>query len=377
MDDGCPSKLVIKAYPGTTRILGSYKEVHSHPLGSDNARFTRIPHHVREFIAQQLRNKVDPDEILRVVHQGAFDDPLALKDRKVVRTDFITLADIRYIAIGIEAETIRLAKDDEESTLEWVKQLREQDMLLGFKAVTDPVPEGSNLASDTFFLAIQHPWQREVHEEIAETVLCIDGTHNTTQYYNCNLYTVLGRDKWGHGTLVSFRSRPSPLTLIALSLPTGIPLAWLIASNGQEETLAHYLRLYQARNPKAPRWFMSDRDQAQLNAIRLIYLAVQLLLCWWHVLHAWQQHFSTSDFPELWEQLKKWIRITDEKEFQDAWTKIQQLSPASFREYLERHWITCTSGRVLDAYSLATNSLFQVPRSGRPYTARIGMFSSL
>lgn len=124
---------------------------------------------------------------------------MGLKDRQVKRTDFVTLADIRRIQVAIESETIRLASDDAASTLKWVKELREKDMLLGFKAVSDDIPEGSNMAPNTFFLAIQAPWQREMHEKIAETVLCIDGTHNTTQYYNCNLYTILGRDKWGHG----------------------------------------------------------------------------------------------------------------------------------------------------------------------------------
>lgn len=84
------------------------------------------------------------------------------------------------------------------------------------------------------------------------------------------------------------------------------------------------------------------KDHAQLNAIRLIYLAVHILLCWWHVLHAWQQHLSIKDFPELWELLKKWIRIGDEKEFQAAWKKIKDISSVSFRDYLKKNWIPCT-----------------------------------
>lgn len=94
----------------------------------------------------------------------------------------------------------RFARDDGDSVRRWVEKLRASNSLLAFKGCNDPVPEGSDIPTDTFFLAIQTPWQREIHDEIAESVLCIDGTHNTTQYYNCNLYTVLGRDKWGHGS---------------------------------------------------------------------------------------------------------------------------------------------------------------------------------
>lgn len=139
---------------------------------------------------------------LKVVHEGAFHAPDGTKpdpNLKIKRNLFITKADIRAIQVGIEAEEVRLAKDDASSTLAWVERLRAEGSLLGFKAVADLAPEGSGMPADTFFLAIQTPWQQSIHDEVAEYVLCIDGTHNTTQYYNCNLYTILGRNKWGHG----------------------------------------------------------------------------------------------------------------------------------------------------------------------------------
>lgn len=121
----------------------------------------------------------------------------------------------------------------------------------------------------------------------------------------------------------------------------GVPLAWLIASNGTTETLAHYLRLYRAQNPKLPKWFMSDKDHAQMNAVQRVYTVVLLLLCWWHVLHAWQQHFHTRDFPVLWDLLKKWIRIRDEAEFEAARDEIREEAPPSFNDYLDTYWMNC------------------------------------
>lgn len=124
----------------------------------------------------------------------------ATKNMRVERTHFIKMADIRAIQVGIEAEISRFVRDDGESVKKWVERLRASDSLLGFKSCADPAPQDSDLASDVFFLAIQAPYQREVQKHgIVDMVLCIDGTHNTTQYYNCNLYTILGRDKWGHG----------------------------------------------------------------------------------------------------------------------------------------------------------------------------------
>ncbi|KAJ7748748.1 hypothetical protein DFH07DRAFT_696269, partial [Mycena maculata] len=39
----CPCRLVAKTYPNTHMILGRYDSSHSHPVGSDNLKYTRIP----------------------------------------------------------------------------------------------------------------------------------------------------------------------------------------------------------------------------------------------------------------------------------------------------------------------------------------------
>lgn len=82
----------------------------------------------------------------------------------------------------------------------------------------------------------------------------------------------------------------------------------MISSNAQQETLTFLLRSVRAASPGiAPKRIMSDKDRAQMNAIQLVYPDSQLLLCWWHVLHAWQKHFVTSQHPKLWALLKAWV----------------------------------------------------------------------
>ena len=49
---------------------------------------------------------------------------------------------------------------------------------------------------------IQTEWQHGRAEEIGNGMLHINSTHNVTTYLNLNLYTTLGRDKWGHGELL-------------------------------------------------------------------------------------------------------------------------------------------------------------------------------
>lgn len=84
---------------------------------------------------------------------------------------------------------------------------------------------------------------------------------------------------------------------------------------------------------------MSDKDHAQLNAIKKIYPESAVLLCWWHVLHSWQQHFVITAFPTLWTLLKKWIRITDREEFWKHWSNIKLEAPSSVIEYLKTYWL--------------------------------------
>jgi hypothetical protein len=186
-----------------------------------------------------------------------------------------------------------------------------------------------------------------MYRKFGGSLVCIDGTHNVTMYENTQLTTLVVRDNYAHG-----KPRLVPhCSSYILTEKTGIPIAWMLASNGRQETIQYFLRLNHERSPDVlPRYFMSDFDKAQINACRTASTecAAQLrasyvsfiLLCWWHVLHAWQQNIRTSQHPELWELLKKWLRMVDEAEFEATWLKIQEIAPPKFIEYLEDYWMS-------------------------------------
>lgn len=118
----------------------------------------------------------------------------------------------------------------------------------------------------------------------------------------------------------------------------------MVSSNAMEVTIDVFLLALWKQNPKVIlNKFMSDRDHGQMNVVQHQYSESILYLCWWHVLHAWQQHFVTTQFPKLWELLKKWIRVTDDDEFEAYWMKIRALAPLlappSFLDYINTHWI--------------------------------------
>jgi hypothetical protein len=113
---------------------------------------------------------------------------------------------------------------------------------------------------------------------------------------------------------------------------------------------------------------MMDFDWAQINACKLTSVdwkqmdtqqTTFILLCWWHVLHAWQQHFHISLHPELWDLLKKWIRM-DDKEFEAAWAKIQQTVPLNFVSYLLGTWMKDEVKQMWSAVYCGSRNIFEM-----------------
>src|ERR1700761_7349227 len=110
----------------------------------------------------------------------------------------------------------------------------------------------------------------------------------------------------------------------------------MFSSNITLETIKYFLTFYSQCNPDfPPEYIMSDCDQAQLSAARMVFRLAHLLLCWWHVLCAWEKHLGKTEADsEVSRLLKTWIRITDQAEFDATWAKIQALGSRKFVEYM-------------------------------------------
>src|SRR5260370_8367001 len=99
----------------------------------------------------------------------------------------------------------------------------------------------------------------------------------------------------------------------------------MLSSNGTQATIEFFLNLINAQSPAVlTSIFMTDRDHAQVNAIRTVFPECQrVFYCWWHVLRAIRTHFNTREFLKLWTLIQDWVRITDDKKFNTYWTQIQ------------------------------------------------------
>jgi MULE transposase domain len=121
----------------------------------------------------------------------------------------------------------------------------------------------------------------------------------------------------------------------------GVPVAWMLTSNGKTETITYFLHWVKDASPTVqPAVIMTDCDQAQIAAIQAVYPQSQTLLCMWHVLHVMRSHLSTKAYPVLWDNVKAWVKTEDPAEFSQLKDKIfnDPSTPQSFIDYLTNQW---------------------------------------
>ena len=131
-------------------------------------------------------------------------------EEPVNRKQLATFRDVYRIQKSIEEETIRLAGGDGSSVVAWAEKLKAEGHFMSLKTSSRAPPPGSNLAGEIFILIIQTKYQRECWRKHGHRFAGLDATHNTTHYENMSLFTLLIRDKWGHGMSNTFLIEKNP-----------------------------------------------------------------------------------------------------------------------------------------------------------------------
>jgi MULE transposase domain len=129
--------------------------------------------------------------------------------------------------------------------------------------------------------------------------------------------------------------------LTRLCLRTGVPVAWMLSSNGTAATITFILNWVKTASPGVqPSIIMTDHDLVQIKAIKAVYPDSQIFLCIWHVLQAIRSHFVPEKFQSLWAKVKSLVKTEDSDEFDRIWTEISTNPsvPQSFMEYLTTKW---------------------------------------
>jgi hypothetical protein len=99
----------------------------------------------------------------------------------------------------LDEEKVWLHPEDAISTRLWVDRLKAENITIFYKDKLDKPPQDLRLHADTFVLCIQTGFQMNVFRHLGGGFIGIDTTHNTTQYQDLQLFTIIARDQWGHG----------------------------------------------------------------------------------------------------------------------------------------------------------------------------------
>jgi hypothetical protein len=99
----------------------------------------------------------------------------------------------------VEEENIRLHKEDGIPTKLWMDRLKVNNIHSFYKDILDSPPSGSKLQGDDFIMCIQTTFQVDAFRCLGNGFIGIDATHNITQYPDFLLFTIIARDRWGHG----------------------------------------------------------------------------------------------------------------------------------------------------------------------------------
>jgi hypothetical protein len=113
----------------------------------------------------------------------------------------------------------------------------------------------------------------------------------------------------------------------------------MFTSNAEEVTYRFFFSTFLSWNPVQPSVILTDKDTAQINALRTIFPAARILLCWWHVLHDWYGKLDITQFGDAWELLKAFPRQTSHDTHEALWAKLKPLLPTHFLDYMEENWM--------------------------------------
>ena len=108
--------------------------------------------------------------------------------------------DIRNIKEHVQERLIRRHSNDSTSVALLVAELQaeEYDPVLIYKHQGNQANSYPEFSTDTFVLAIQTKFQRDVYCRFASSILCIDSTHGTNAY-GFKLITCIVVDNFGNG----------------------------------------------------------------------------------------------------------------------------------------------------------------------------------
>lgn len=227
----CPAFITTRKCHATGEVQAEFCLKH---VGhrQENA-FNRISKEMRTTIAAKLSQGVSMNSVMDYIRDSMC-GPLN-------RDHLITRADLHNIKQQYNINCMQKASADADSVLYWVQEMQceEFDPVLCFKRQGEK-SDYNGVEEKDFLLGFQTQFQKEMFEEHANKLICVDATHGTTAY-DFQLVTVLVVDDYNEG----------------------IPVAWLISNKETTDALKVFFSSLRERcGDIRTEIFMSDDAEA-------------------------------------------------------------------------------------------------------------------
>ena len=270
-------------------------EQHTHPLGIENAKFTRNRNELREKIRRRFQEGVS--------FQTVWEIP---KMSEGPRDECISVKDVRAIQHSVDKIKYALHNDDILSTATWIQRLITAGAVVYYESTCNDFHLG--IVTD-----LGRHWMREY-----QSVVCLDSTHKTNKYNY--LYTWMVRNEFGQG----------------------FPASFYITSSEKASGLRPWIEQIKQIAPNV-QCIITDNDDAEINVISEWFPNTRHYLCWWHILKNWRKHLHAKVPREfhatLWPKLKHLLK--ESFDFEKDYQEVISLSTPEFANYLMTYYYKC------------------------------------
>ena len=231
-------------------------------------------------------------------------------------------------AIAKEASRIRLlaskSTTDEDALSNWVKDFQQSHSDNRAKLTW------GDDDSSCFMIVVQSAHMRRMLMLHGSVCFAMDSTFGTNRY-GLPLFFVSVRDSNGHYQCVAF--------------------FFIFSERG--ELIQPALRQLKAWNPAwRPLFSMTDKSEAEMNAITEIFPNITVLICMFHTKKAWLAaiharcpELSSDDRLSFYRVIAQLCHCTSTSRFEEALTLVRQQVGWNklFSKYFNNEWLTCTN----------------------------------
>ena len=328
---GCKARLNVVCYKVDPHYVHfEYQGEHvGHTPGSiEDVRFLPPSNELKERILVELQKRYSVRDV-RLFLQQSYSHLGANK-----RDQYVSTTDVYNIYYKFWQQQCAKSSDDFESVEKWLNSFQQD----GYHVWVDTADSERLLSPERFSFGFVAPWQKDLLLGQAGNFICLDATHNVSQYHDGILYTMVIRH---------------PIA------GRGVPVSYLLTDDKSSLPLLGWFRSLASLGLN-PQRITIDHDYSEDNAISDVWPECTIQHCIWHVVRAWMKHIhlkvNTGNRAKknVRERLRALMYEPDENTFQSLlgnFLAYLNRNHTDFASYFQRFWIDSFGGKAVNRWA--------------------------